>query len=161
MHCLLYLVGGADTTSSTITILFYLLLCNPTANTCLREEVDAFFDRDEDIRDHTKLATLPYLNACMSVPFHLRLYLYLPFHSEMKRSVFSLPSLPRYNVRLKKGAEGLGLVESMCRTHWPYRLAYHVQARSRGYRCLPLRMFCIMIPATSFHRPTSSGQSVG
>lgn len=59
------IIGGADTSSSVMAILLYLLMRNPTAKTRLREEVDAFFDRDEDIRDHTKLAAMPYLNACM------------------------------------------------------------------------------------------------
>lgn len=56
---------GADTTSSTLSSLFYLLLTHPVAFARLREEVDTVFPLGEDISDYTQLASMPYLNACM------------------------------------------------------------------------------------------------
>ena len=59
------IVAGSDTTSSVLTFVLYSLMLNPMIKARLVEEVDTFFDRDEEIKDHIKLASMPYLNACM------------------------------------------------------------------------------------------------
>lgn len=61
-------MGATDSTSSTITGVFYHILRYPKAFERLRKEIDNAFDQDEDITDAAKLANLPYLNACMYVP---------------------------------------------------------------------------------------------
>jgi len=64
-------VAASDTTSSTITGVFYHLLRYPKAFERLRKELENAFDRDEDIHDPVKLANLPYLNACINETLRL------------------------------------------------------------------------------------------
>lgn len=60
-------ISGSDTTSSVMSNIFYLLLTHPLVFARLQEEVDANFSSGEQVADQTKLAGMPYLNACMLV----------------------------------------------------------------------------------------------
>lgn len=62
----LAVVAGSDTTSSTMTVLFYYLMSHPSAYKRLREEIDSGFPiHDGYPFDASKLASLQYLNAVM------------------------------------------------------------------------------------------------
>ena len=63
------IVAGSDTTSTTLSNMFYFLLTNPRDFGRLREELDRAFPPGEgDPFDFTKLSELPILNAVMYVP---------------------------------------------------------------------------------------------
>ena len=62
---LLAVVAGSDTTATTLTALWYCLLQHPAKLNRLRSEVDAYFPQGEEPLDFTRMATMPYLNACM------------------------------------------------------------------------------------------------
>jgi len=68
----LVIIGGADTTSTIMAILFYLLIKHPNSYNRLREEVDQYFPGDEEPMDTTKQAEMPFLNAVINET--LRLY---------------------------------------------------------------------------------------
>jgi cytochrome P450 len=65
---ILAVVAGSDTTATTLTALWYYLLREPSTFDRLRKEVDAYFPSGEEPLDFTKMANMPYLNACMLVP---------------------------------------------------------------------------------------------
>ena len=62
---MLALVAGSDTTSSTISHLFYFLLLHPECMARLRSEVDSATQNGRNLFDFRRHAELPYLNACM------------------------------------------------------------------------------------------------
>ncbi|KAF5327372.1 hypothetical protein D9619_004468 [Psilocybe cf. subviscida] len=64
----LAIIAGSDTTSSTISHLFYFLMTNPIAYKRLQDEID---DLGDDIYDCTKQAHLPYLNAAINEALRL------------------------------------------------------------------------------------------
>lgn len=66
---ILAIVTGYDTTASVLTGIFYHLMRNPDVYTCLRQEVDEYFQKTDgsDVLDSSKLGELPYLNAVMLV----------------------------------------------------------------------------------------------
>ena len=61
----LVVVAGADTTSSTLTSLFFLLLTHPDAYTRLKAEVDKFYPSGEDVYDPKHHRDMHFLNAVM------------------------------------------------------------------------------------------------
>lgn len=61
----LVIVAGSDTTSTMMTNLFWLLLCNPSTYSLLQREVDKHFWNEEHAMDTAKHANMPYLNAAM------------------------------------------------------------------------------------------------
>jgi len=62
---LIAVIAGSDTTATTLTALLYYLLLEPAKFDRLRSEVDAYFPAGEEPLDSTKMASMPYLNACM------------------------------------------------------------------------------------------------
>ena len=63
----LAVIAGSDTTSTTLSHLWYFLLTNPECAKRLRIEIDAAYP---DIKEPTSFSHLrnqdmPYLNACM------------------------------------------------------------------------------------------------
>lgn len=60
----LVVIAGSGTVSIAITNTMHLLLSHHRTLCRLRHELDDVFS-DEEIHDQTKLASLPYLNACM------------------------------------------------------------------------------------------------
>ncbi|KAI0301723.1 cytochrome P450 [Multifurca ochricompacta] len=68
----LAIIAGSDTTSTTLTALFYHLFCNPAMYERLRDEVEKEFPGGEEPLDSTILGQMPWLNACMYVtPFFI------------------------------------------------------------------------------------------
>ena len=61
----LIVVAGADTTSSPLTSLFYLLLSHPEEYARLIEEVDKFYPSGEDVYDPKWHRDMHFLNAVM------------------------------------------------------------------------------------------------
>lgn len=62
------MIAGSDTTSTTLSGLFYNLLSHPQEYARLQKELDTAFPPGEgDPFDTTKLADLPFLNAVMCV----------------------------------------------------------------------------------------------
>jgi cytochrome P450 len=61
----LAIVAGSDTTSTMMSNLFWLLLCNPHTYSLLQQEVDKNFRNEEHALDTVKHANMPYLNAAM------------------------------------------------------------------------------------------------
>lgn len=62
----LAIVAGSDTTSTTLSGIFYYLLTNPEYYIRLRKEVDEAFPPGEgEPYDGTKLAEMKFLNAIM------------------------------------------------------------------------------------------------
>ena len=67
------IVAGSDTTSTTLSGLFYYLLSSPHNYRRLQKEIDAAFPPGEgDPFDTLKLSELPFLNAVMYVPLRFR-----------------------------------------------------------------------------------------
>lgn len=64
---LLAVVAGSDTTATTITTIWYFLMLDPGAFDRLRGEIDEQFPSGEEPLDFTRMANMPYLNACMYV----------------------------------------------------------------------------------------------
>ncbi|EJD05634.1 high nitrogen upregulated cytochrome P450 monooxygenase 2 [Fomitiporia mediterranea MF3/22] len=63
----LAIVAGSDTTSTTLSGVFFYLLTNPEYYARLREEVDAYFPLGEgEPFDGTRLAEMKYLNAVIN-----------------------------------------------------------------------------------------------
>jgi cytochrome P450 len=61
----LVIVAGADTTSTTLSNIFYYLMSNREAYVKLQAEVDLFFPPGEDATDIAKHQKMDYLNAVM------------------------------------------------------------------------------------------------
>ena len=71
----LAIVAGSDTTSTTLSGIFFYLLTHPECYARLREEVDAVFPPGEgEPFDATRLAEMKYLNAVMCVSRLLAFY---------------------------------------------------------------------------------------
>ncbi|KAI0034107.1 cytochrome P450 [Vararia minispora EC-137] len=68
----LAIVAGADTTSTTMTGVFYNLLRRPEAYRRLRQEIEAMFPDREEPLDSGKLGRMEWLNGCINES--LRLY---------------------------------------------------------------------------------------
>ena len=67
---MLAIIAGYDTTATVLTALFYYVLGNPKVYARLQQEVDDYFQAAESsLLESSKLASLPYLNAVMSVDF--------------------------------------------------------------------------------------------
>ena len=62
---LVAVVAGSDTVGTTLAGLWYYLLLEPAAFKRLRDEIDIYFPGGEEPLDVTKMANMPYLNACM------------------------------------------------------------------------------------------------
>lgn len=65
------IVGGSDTTSTTMANLWYFLLKNPSYYTRLRQEVDNVFPSGEEPIDQQRLIAMSYLNACIQESMRL------------------------------------------------------------------------------------------
>lgn len=61
----LAVIGGSDTTSTTISVIIYYLLQSPSQLQQLRAEIDQNFTRDEEPLDFARMTAMPYLNGCM------------------------------------------------------------------------------------------------
>lgn len=61
----LAVVAGSDTTSTTLSVIWYFLLQNLSRFQRLRAEIDQNFTRDEEPLDFARMAVMPYLNSCM------------------------------------------------------------------------------------------------
>lgn len=58
------MIAGSDTTSSTLSAIWYFLLKDPVALARVRAEVDLAF-QGEDAFDFAKMGGLPYVNGVM------------------------------------------------------------------------------------------------
>ncbi|KZP25877.1 high nitrogen upregulated cytochrome P450 monooxygenase 2 [Athelia psychrophila] len=67
----LAIVAGSDTTSTTLSVLWYFLLVHPEHFQRLRAEIDQFFPDRADTIDFTKMAGMPFLNACINEALRL------------------------------------------------------------------------------------------
>ena len=91
----LAIIAGSDTTSTVLTSVVYFLLHNPEAYKRLQAEIAEYFLPEEDPVDTARLASMPWLNACMYVlrslyaPRQSRLIM---DHSETKQCAYFLPS---------------------------------------------------------------------
>ena len=103
---------GSETTATTLSNLFFLLMSHPRAYARLQAEVDKFYPADEDSLNIKYHGDMPYLNACMSVsdfliPFCSHKCVLLCVHSPaMKRYVCYLSSLEEANGLATKGWVG-------------------------------------------------------
>ncbi|KAL5498761.1 hypothetical protein ACEPAH_2116 [Sanghuangporus vaninii] len=69
----LAIIAGSDTTSTTLSGLFYYLLSNPLEYKRLQNEIDTAFPPGEgDPFDTTKLAEMPFLNAVINESMRLQ-----------------------------------------------------------------------------------------
>lgn len=59
------IIAGADTTAIVLSHMWYFMMRNPHCVDLLRKEIDETFPPGEDFTDFTRLAEMPYLNACM------------------------------------------------------------------------------------------------
>ncbi|KAH9990641.1 high nitrogen upregulated cytochrome P450 monooxygenase 2 [Russula compacta] len=80
---LLAIIAGSDTTSTTLAVLFYYLIQNPTALDRLRDEVEKEFPAGEEPLDAAKLCRMAWLNACINEALRL----HPPVSSGSQRSV--------------------------------------------------------------------------
>ncbi|KAL0954501.1 hypothetical protein HGRIS_003468 [Hohenbuehelia grisea] len=62
----LAIIAGSDTTATTLTSIFGMLLSNPDAHKRLLDEIDAHFPVGEDIMNPAVHARMPYLNAVIN-----------------------------------------------------------------------------------------------
>lgn len=60
-------VAGGDTAAVAMSHLCYFMMRNPHCLDLLRKEIDETFPSGEGLIDFTRLAEMPYLNACMWV----------------------------------------------------------------------------------------------
>ncbi|KIM73430.1 hypothetical protein PILCRDRAFT_829164 [Piloderma croceum F 1598] len=63
---LVAVVGGSDTVATPLTGLWYYLLLEPAKLKRLQNEVDIYFPGGEEPLDVTRMANMPYLNACIN-----------------------------------------------------------------------------------------------
>ena len=66
------MVGGADTTASALSSLFWYLLSDTQSYKLLQAEIDRIYPPGEDALDVSKHEELKFLNACMYVRISLR-----------------------------------------------------------------------------------------
>lgn len=67
----LVIVAGADTTATTLSNVFYHLMCNPNSYKRLQEEVDKFYPQGEDALNTQHHVNMPYLEAVMNEAMRL------------------------------------------------------------------------------------------
>ncbi|KZP25865.1 cytochrome P450 [Athelia psychrophila] len=67
----LAIIAGADTTSTTLSVIGYFLLVHPEHFQRLRAEIDQFFPDRADPIDFTKMVGMPFLNACINEALRL------------------------------------------------------------------------------------------
>ncbi|KAI0628543.1 high nitrogen upregulated cytochrome P450 monooxygenase 2 [Trametes polyzona] len=79
----LAIIAGADTTSSALTSLFFLLVTHPEAYKRLQAEVDQFYPAGEDACGQKHHSQMPYLTACINEALRL----YPPVPGGMQRQV--------------------------------------------------------------------------
>ncbi|KAH8818604.1 cytochrome P450 [Flagelloscypha sp. PMI_526] len=63
------IIAGSDSTVNTFTSLFFLLLSHPDTLEKLRDEIDSL--DEEELTNLSRLAQLPYLNACIEEALRL------------------------------------------------------------------------------------------
>ncbi|KAI0042241.1 high nitrogen upregulated cytochrome P450 monooxygenase 2 [Auriscalpium vulgare] len=80
---ILAIVAGSDTTSTTLSVLFYYLVQNPAVYERLKAEVDATFPGNQDPLDVAKLSRMEWLNSCINEALRL----HPPVASGSQRSV--------------------------------------------------------------------------
>ncbi|KIP08448.1 hypothetical protein PHLGIDRAFT_23489 [Phlebiopsis gigantea 11061_1 CR5-6] len=68
---LLAIIAGADTTAVTLCHFMYFMMRHPECADSLRREVDAAFPHGDEPTDHSRLANMPYLNACINETLRL------------------------------------------------------------------------------------------
>ncbi|KAI0043483.1 cytochrome P450 [Auriscalpium vulgare] len=68
----LAIVGGSDTTSTTLTALLHHLIDSPTVYKFLQEEIDAAFPNREEPLDALKLSQMEWLNSCINEALRLQ-----------------------------------------------------------------------------------------
>lgn len=61
----LAIVAGSDTTATTLSNVFYYLMCNPDSYKRLQDEVDSCYPAGEDSLDHQRYVGMPYLDTVM------------------------------------------------------------------------------------------------
>ena len=61
---LLAVVAGSDTTATAVSVLVYYLLHDSMAFNRLRAEIDQYFPPGDEPDNFSKMASMPYLNAC-------------------------------------------------------------------------------------------------
>ncbi|KAH8813465.1 cytochrome P450, partial [Flagelloscypha sp. PMI_526] len=74
------IITGSDSTVTTFSSLFYLLLSHPDKLAKLRAEIDAL--DEEELNNLSRLAKLPYLNACIDEALRL----FPPLLSQLNRA---------------------------------------------------------------------------
>ncbi|KAH8827462.1 cytochrome P450 [Flagelloscypha sp. PMI_526] len=74
------IAAGADTTYTALSSLFFLLLSHPDKLKALREEIDQL--EEGELTNLTRLAQLPYLNACIDETLRL----FPPVISQLSRT---------------------------------------------------------------------------
>jgi len=67
----LTLIGSYDTTSTTLSNLWYYFLLHPAQYKRLQREIDAVFLRGEDPVDQERLVGMEFLNACINESLRL------------------------------------------------------------------------------------------
>ncbi|KAI0785593.1 cytochrome P450 [Abortiporus biennis] len=68
---ILAIVGGSDSTSMVLVNAFYYLFQTPSMYKRLQQEIEDYFPNGKDAMDTTKLAEMPYLNACINESMRL------------------------------------------------------------------------------------------
>lgn len=61
----LAMIAGSDTTTATLSAMWYCLLSNDVAYKRLQQEIDSAFPTDELPTHLGTMASMQYLNACM------------------------------------------------------------------------------------------------
>lgn len=72
----LAIIGGSDTTSSTIAVIFYLLARHPEKLEILQREIDGLFQPGEQVSYNKLTKEAPFLQGCINEA--LRLYPAVP-----------------------------------------------------------------------------------
>ena len=100
------IVAGSDTTSTTLSGLFYYLLSNPHVYRRLQREIDTAFPPGEgDPFDTLKLSELPFLNAAMYVFLWLA-FLSLTYRRHRNEAMRLQPPVPSFLQRSPEAGTG-------------------------------------------------------